>query len=152
MTFLELSMLTLAAAGAGAINALAGGGTLISFPVLLACGVPPIVANVTNAVALCPGYFGATLAQRRHLAGQRRRLYVLVPAALMGGVIGALILVRTRERTFLALVPYMLLLAARDSDSCSQLRPTSNECRAGPHIVGSGRHHRGVCRYLRRIL
>ena len=56
---------------AGAVNALAGGGTLISFPALLALGVPPIAANVTNAVALSPGYFGATLAQLRNLRGQR---------------------------------------------------------------------------------
>ena len=59
MTHLELLIAAAAAVGAGAINALAGGGTLISFPVLVALGVPPVAANITNAVALCPGYFGA---------------------------------------------------------------------------------------------
>ena len=112
MTLAEFLILGLAAAGAGLVNALAGGGTLISFPVLLALGVPPIVANVTNAVALCPGYCGATLAQRRNLDGQGRRLWVCVPAAVLGGIAGALILVRTHEQTFQLLVPYMLFLAA----------------------------------------
>lgn len=112
MTPFELTMVACAAAGAGAVNALAGGGTLISFPALLAVGLPPIAANVTNAVALCPGYFGATLAQRRNLAGQGARLWVCVPAAVIGGLAGALILLETRERTFQVLVPYMILFAA----------------------------------------
>ena len=112
MTPSELLILGLAAAGAGAVNALAGGGTLISFPVLLALGVPPIAANITNAVALCPGYLGATLAQRRNLEGQELRLWVCIPAALVGGIVGAFILVRTQERTFQSLVPYMLFLAS----------------------------------------
>lgn len=112
MTTTELALASLAAAGAGAVNALAGGGTLISFPALLALGVPPIAANVTNAVALCPGYFGATLAQSKHLQGQRGRLLWCVPAAIAGGLLGGMILLHTRERTFMALVPYMLLLAS----------------------------------------
>jgi uncharacterized membrane protein YfcA len=112
MTHADLLILGLAAAGAGAVNALAGGGTLISFPVLLALGVPPIAANVTNAVALCPGYCGATLAQRRHLRGQGKRLSMCLPAAVIGGILGALVLVRTNERTFQALVPYMLFVAS----------------------------------------
>ena len=112
MTLADFLILGLAAASAGLVNALAGGGTLISFPVLLALGVPPIVANVTNAVALCPGYFGATLAQRRNLDGQKNRLWIFIPAALVGGIAGALILLRTEERTFQLLVPYMLLLAS----------------------------------------
>lgn len=97
---------------AGAVNALAGGGTLISFPVLIALGVSPLAANITNAIALCPGYFGATLAQLRNLEGQRRRALVLVPVSALGGLIGALILVHTGERTFTKLVPWMLLVAS----------------------------------------
>jgi uncharacterized membrane protein YfcA len=112
MTPIELALAALAAAGAGAINALAGGGTMISFPALLALGVPPIAANVTNAVALCPGYFGATLAQAKHLQGQGARLRWCIPAAIAGGLFGGVILLRTHERTFQALVPYMLLLAS----------------------------------------
>jgi uncharacterized membrane protein YfcA len=112
MTPLELSAAALAAVAAGALNALAGGGTLVSFPVLLALGVPPIAANVTNAVALCPGYFGATLAQRPNLSGQRARLGLLIPAAIAGGLAGAIILLSIGERTFVALVPWMILLAS----------------------------------------
>jgi len=64
----------LAALAAGAVNALAGGSTLITFPLLTAVGVPAVAANVTNTVALCPGYLGATLAQSQDLHGQRRRV------------------------------------------------------------------------------
>lgn len=112
MTPIDLAIVALAAAGAGAVNALAGGGTLISFPALLALGVPPIAANVTNAVALCPGYFGATIAQRGNLQGQRARLWICVPAGLVGGLAGGMLLLRTGERTFQTLVPYMLFIAS----------------------------------------
>jgi uncharacterized membrane protein YfcA len=112
LSFAELLIAGVAAVGAGAVNALAGGGTLISFPALLAMGVPPIAANVTNAVALCPGYFGATLAQAGRLRGQETRLKWCVPAAIAGGLLGGMILLHTHERTFQALVPYMLLFAS----------------------------------------
>lgn len=112
MTHWDLLIAALAAVGAGAINALAGGGTLISFPVLVALGVPPVAANITNAVALCPGYFGATIAQLPNLKGQRAQLLLLVPVAVLGGLAGGMILVRTGERTFTALVPWMILAAS----------------------------------------
>ena len=112
MTAFELILAAGAAAGAGAVNALAGGGTLLSFPTLLALGVPPIAANVTNAVALCPGYFGATLAQGSNLRGQRARLAICVPAAIVGGLAGAMLLLQTREHVFDALVPYMIFFGS----------------------------------------
>ena len=112
MTTIDLLLAGLAAIAAGAVNALAGGGTLISFPVLIALGVPPLTANITNAVALCPGYFGAALAQMRNLKGQRRRALLLIPASALGGLVGAVILAHTGERTFTALVPWMLALAS----------------------------------------
>lgn len=112
MTTIDLLLAGLAAVAAGAVNALAGGGTLISFPVLVALGVPPLTANITNAVALCPGYFGASLAQMRNLHGQRQRALILIPAAAVGGLLGAIVLVRTGERAFTALVPWMLALAS----------------------------------------
>jgi uncharacterized membrane protein YfcA len=108
----DLLLVTLAAVGAGLVNALAGGGTLITFPALLAVGVPAVAANVTNTIALTPGYLGATLAQRRDLAGQRPRLLLLLPAALAGGLAGGLLLLATSERTFQGLVPYLILLAS----------------------------------------
>jgi uncharacterized protein len=112
MTTTDYLLLFAAAAGAGAVNAIAGGGTLISFPVLLALGVPPIAANVTNAVALCPGYLGATVAQWRTVREQKRRLWACIPAAIFGGLIGATVLLGTGERVFQALVPFMLLTAS----------------------------------------
>lgn len=102
----------LAAVAAGMVNALAGGGTLITFPALLAVGVPPVVANVTNTVALCPGYLGATLAQGRDLQGQKRRLWLFLPAGALGGVIGGILLLNTGEKLFTALVPFLILAAS----------------------------------------
>ena len=97
---------------AGGVNALAGGGTLITFPLLTAMGLPAIAANVTNTVALCPGYFGATLAQLDELKSQKRRLFLFVPAALVGGIIGGVLLLHTGESAFRGLVPYLILLAS----------------------------------------
>jgi uncharacterized protein len=108
----EFTLVGLAAAAAGFANALAGGGTLITFPVLIAVGIPPVVANVTNTVALCPGYLGATLAQAKDLRGQRRRMGWLLPAGVVGGVLGGILLLNTSERTFVVLVPFLILLAS----------------------------------------
>jgi uncharacterized membrane protein YfcA len=102
----------LAAIGAGMVNALAGGGTLITFPMLTAVGVPAVAANVTNTVALCPGYLGATMAQANDLRGQERRLWLLVPASILGGIVGGILLLNTGERVFRALVPFLILLAS----------------------------------------
>ncbi len=112
MTFADYLVLFAAAAGAGAVNAVAGGGTLISFPVLLGMGVPAIAANVTNAIALCPGYLGAAHSQRVHIHEQRHRLRVCLPAGLIGGLAGAALLLRTEERVFAMLVPFMLALGS----------------------------------------
>lgn len=105
-------VVALAALVAGLVNAIAGGGTLLSFPALMFVGVPAVAANVTNTVALCPGYLGATLAQRKDLRGQERRLWFCLPAAVVGGLIGALLLLNTGERVFRQLVPVLILLAS----------------------------------------
>jgi uncharacterized membrane protein YfcA len=109
---LDLLWVGLAALIAGLVNALAGGGTLITFPTLLAVGMPAVAANVTNTVALCPGFFGATLAQLKDLQGQKARLWLVVPAGIVGGVIGGVILLNTGERVFRALVPFLILTAS----------------------------------------
>ena len=101
-----------AAFAAGAANAIAGGGSLITFPALMAIGLPAVAANATNTVALCPGYIGAVLAQRRDLAGQGRRAALVLPAAAVGGAVGALVLLWTGEAVFRAIVPYLILFAA----------------------------------------
>ena len=109
---LEMVLVGLAATAAGAVNALAGGGTLITFPMLTAVGLPAVAANVTNTVALCPGYLGAALAQAGDLRGQRRRLLLLLPAGAAGGVLGGVLLLHTDERLFRQLVPWLILLAS----------------------------------------
>ena len=101
-----------AALAAGVVNAIAGGGTLITFPMLTAVGIPPVVANITNSVALCPGYLGGTIAQWRDLLGQERRAWALVPLGMIGGIAGGLLLLKTGERVFSALVPYLIFLAS----------------------------------------
>lgn len=109
-----LSVLLIAFAGVagGAVNALAGGGTLITFPVLTAVGIPPVAASITNTVALSPGYFGATLAQLKDLQGQGRRLKLLLPTGAIGGIVGGLLLLNTTDKIFRELVPFLILMAA----------------------------------------
>jgi len=108
----DLALVALAAVAAGVVNALAGGGTLVTFPTLTALGMPAVAANVTNTIALAPGHLGATLAQKRELAGQGARVRRLVPAALLGGLMGGLLLLFTAERVFRRLVPFLILLAS----------------------------------------
>lgn len=111
LSALQFGLVFLAAIAGGGVNALAGGGTLITFPVLTAVGLPPVAANMTNTVALCPGYLGGTLSQREDLRGQERRLWILLPASVVGGLLGGLLLQVTAAGIFRALVPYLILLA-----------------------------------------
>jgi hypothetical protein len=111
LSVLDHVAVALAAVVGGAVNAVAGGGTLITFPTLVAVGVPAVSANVTNTVALTPGYLGGTMAQRRDLEGQASRLKLLLPAGVVGGVLGGLLLVLTNEKVFRELVPYLILAA-----------------------------------------
>jgi len=108
----DFVLLFLAAIGAGFVNALAGGGTLITFPTLIALGVPAVAANITNTVALCPGFFGATLAQKNDLRGQRGRMALFLPVAALGGILGGVLLLKTSEKLFQSLVPFLILLAS----------------------------------------
>jgi uncharacterized membrane protein YfcA len=96
---------------AGAVNALAGGGTLISFPVLVGLGLPAVGANVTNTVALVPGYLAGSWAQRGDLAPQLRRSRLAAAAAAAGGLAGSVLLVVLPARGFRLAVPYLILLA-----------------------------------------
>lgn len=112
LSSLDFLLAALAAVAAGAVNALAGGGTLITFPMLTFLGIPAVTANVTNTVALCPGYFGGTLAQWNDLQGQKNRLWLIVPASIVGGVLGGFLLLQTGEKLFRDLVPYLILLAS----------------------------------------
>jgi uncharacterized membrane protein YfcA len=94
---------------AGSVNAIAGGGTLITFPTLVAVGVPAVASNITSTVALCPGYTGGTWAQREDLAHQRARLVPVAAVAVVGGLIGSWLLVVSPEKLFRQLVPFLIL-------------------------------------------
>lgn len=94
---------------AGGINAVAGGGTLVSFPALLALGVPSVAANATNTVAMCPGYFGGAMAQRSDLVGRERFLTSLLVVAALGGLLGSVLLVLSSDELFSAIVPFLIL-------------------------------------------
>jgi uncharacterized membrane protein YfcA len=106
----SIALVSAAALAAGFVNAIAGGGSLLSFPALLAIDLPPIVASLTNTVALCP----ATSA-RRHAAPRARRprprMWRVLPAGVLGGVAGALLLLSTGERAFDVIVPFLILFA-----------------------------------------
>jgi uncharacterized membrane protein YfcA len=112
MEWYQYVVVGLAALAAGFVNALAGGGTLISFPILVAVGIPAVAANVTNTVALVPGYLGATIAQLKDLQAQKNRLWFYLPAAVIGGLIGGFLLLNSGEKLFRSLIPYLILLAS----------------------------------------
>ena len=95
---------------AGVINAMAGGGSFISFPAMLAIGVPPIQANATNTVALWPGQLTSVWALRTDL--RRDLVAVVVAASIVGGIGGAVVLLRTPQITFMHMVPWLLLTAS----------------------------------------
>lgn len=97
---------------AGAVNAVAGGGTLITFPALLATGMTPVVANITSSVGLLSGYAGGSVAYRRELAGQGTRVRSLGLVSVLGGVAGAVVLLVTPATAFRALVPFLILASS----------------------------------------
>ena len=95
---------------AGIANSIAGGGSFLSFPTLLLTGVPPIQANATNAAALWPGLVASTTAYRGEVAAKARLLPLLTIVGAAGGIIGAKILLRTPQTTFMRLIPWLLLV------------------------------------------
>jgi uncharacterized membrane protein YfcA len=111
MTVFNEVLIFLAALAAGFINAMAGGGTLVTFPILLAIGIPPVVANVTNTVALVPGTIGGMWAQRQDFKSQYSRLMKLLPVAIIGGIAGGLLILNTSENAFKSIIPYLILMA-----------------------------------------
>ena len=103
------ALLGVAALGAGVLNAIAGGGSFLTFPALVATGVPPIAANATSAMAVAPGYLGSALGFRDEIAAQpRTRLKLEMLIVAVGGVVGALLLLVTPSSVFSGLVPWLL--------------------------------------------
>jgi uncharacterized membrane protein YfcA len=95
----------------GILNSLAGGGTFLTFPALLVAEVPPVAANATNTFASCAGYLGGAYALRRELLLYRHQLPRLIGTSLLGGVVGAWLLLQTPERVFRDAIPWLLLFA-----------------------------------------
>jgi uncharacterized protein len=104
-------LILFAGVGAGAINAVVGSGTLITFPTLVAMGYPPVTSTMSNAVGLVSGNVSATWGYRRELRGQWNRLRWQIPASLIGAVIGAWLLLHLPEKLFTAVVPVLLIIA-----------------------------------------
>ena len=112
MTLLSGLLLFIAAMLGGALNSVAGGGSFITFPALYFSGVPPIQANATSTVALWPGSLASVGAYRKEIAKQNRVLILLlVSISLVGGILGAVLLLHTSQSTFVKLIPYLLLFA-----------------------------------------
>jgi uncharacterized protein len=127
----EALLLGLAAGLAGAVNAVGGGGSLISFPALVAAGYSPVTANVTNAIAMLPGYLGGSVAYRAELAGQAPRLRLLAPVSAVGAVVGACLLLVGPEAAFEAAAPLLVLAAC--GILLLQPRLAQSAVRAGGH-------------------
>ena len=131
-----LEALLLAAAGfaAGAVNAVAGGGSLISFPALLGAGYASVTANVTNAVAVLPGYLGGSVAYRRELEGQRPRVVALAATTAAGSLLGAWLLIVSPASVFEAIVPFLIL------GSCALLAAQPALSRVIAPVAAGGDH------------
>lgn len=132
-----LLLVTLAAAVGSAVNSIAGGGTLVTFPALVALGVPPIVANATSTVALWPGALGSIWGYRRELAGARAWAVRFAIPSLLGGLAGALLLLRTPASRFDAIVPWLVLGATL---LFLGQRPAMRLIRSRPKELGSDPH------------
>jgi uncharacterized protein len=111
MTAFDIALIVLGGFAAGAANAIAGGGTFFSFPALLAVGLPPVVANASNSVALWPGSLTSAWAYRTELARFGRSLWPMALASLVGGVAGGLLLLAAGDARFSALIPWLLAFA-----------------------------------------
>lgn len=140
MTWTAAKLIELGALGvaAGALNAAAGGGSLLTFPALIAFGLPSLAANLTNTVAQCPGYAAIVRGYRRELVGQRRRILALTPAALLGGGVGIAALEVASPGTFRAVAPALVLLA------CAVLAAQPYIARRLPLLAGSPRARTGL--------
>jgi len=138
MSLTEILGLMVAAVAGGAINAVAGGGTLVTFPALLLFGTPPIIANATSTLALVIGTSGGIYGYRRHLDTVKPWLWRFALVSTVGGLIGALLLTWTSNRTFSRLVPFLILFATLLFLAQGTFRRFANL--NGP-IAHDGRHH-----------
>ena len=111
MPWTQALLIVFAGVGAGAINAIVGSGTLITFPTLVAMGYPPVTSTMSNAVGLVAGNISGTWGYRRELSGQWNRLRWQIPASVLGAVVGAWLLLHLPEKVFARVVPVLLVAA-----------------------------------------
>ncbi len=111
MSLLAAAVIVVAGFAAGAVNAIVGSGSLITYPTLVALGVPPVTANVANTIGLVPGSVTGALGYRHELRAQRRAVRRLVPPAVLGAVVGAALLATLPSSTFQVVVPGLILLS-----------------------------------------
>ena len=132
MDLTQALLLVAAGVAAGAVNAIAGGGSLITFPSLIAVGLPSVEANVTNSVSVFPGYVSSVVGSRADLAGQGRRVRTIVPTSVLGGLAGCALLLLTPARAFDLIVPFLVLAAAATLAFQDRLRGLVGHPRALP--------------------
>jgi uncharacterized membrane protein YfcA len=137
---LEAVAILLAGLAAGTINTVVGSGTLITFPTLLAFGVPPVTANVSNTIGLVPGGIAGAIGYRRELVGQRPRVLRLATASLVGGLVGAVLLLVLPDDAFAAIVPVLILLGC----VLVVLQPRISAWVAARHDAAGGLPHHGA--------
>jgi uncharacterized membrane protein YfcA len=140
VTPLEATAILLAGLAAGTINTVVGSGTLITFPTLLAFGVPPVTANVSNTVGLVPGSVSGAVGYRRELDGQRSRVLRLSVASLLGGLLGGLLLLVLPEGAFAAIVPALILIGL----VLVVFQPRISAWVAARHEAAGGMPHHGA--------
>jgi uncharacterized membrane protein YfcA len=140
VTILEAVAVLLAGVAAGTINTVVGSGTLITFPTLLAFGVPPVTANVSNTIGLVPGSISGAVGYRRELSGQRSRVLRLCVGSLIGGVVGAVLLLVLPDDAFSAIVPVLIVLGC----VLVLLQPRISAWVARRHDAAGGLPHHGT--------
>lgn len=140
MSLLEAVAILLAGVAAGTINTVVGSGTLITFPTLLAFGIPPVTANVSNTIGLVPGSVSGAIGYRRELVGQRSRVLRLSVASLVGGLTGAVLLLVLPDDAFEAIVPVLILLGC----VLVVLQPRISAWVAARHDAAGGIPHHGA--------
>jgi hypothetical protein len=145
MTILQAAALFIAGMLAGALNSVAGGGSLISFPTLLFAGVPAIPANATNAMAVWPGSIASIPPYRKDLSHERRELIIFSLVSMVGGILGAIVLLRTPPRLFEQLIPWLLLFATLIFAFGGQITQRVRGRRATPaDVADAGKDAEGV--------
>jgi uncharacterized protein len=140
VSLLEATAILLAGLAAGTINTVVGSGTLITFPTLLAFGIPPVTANVSNTIGLVPGSISGVIGYRRELAGQRSRVLRLSVGSLVGGLTGAVLLLVLPDDAFAAIVPVLILLGC----VLVVLQPRVSAWVARRHDAAGGLPHHGA--------